>query len=68
MKYVGKNGTNEMTIDNVTVKVDSIVSEIKDNNYSVAIPAPNGNTYEWSIFPMMLVLSITNNTDHIVTP
>jgi hypothetical protein len=67
MKYVGKNGTNEMTIDNVTVKVDSIVSEIKDNNYSVAIPAPNGNTYEWSIFPMMLVLSITNNTDHIVT-
>lgn len=65
--FVAKNGKDSITTDKVTVKVDSIISELKDNSYSVDILGPDGVTYKYGLFPMMVVLKISNGTDHIVT-
>jgi hypothetical protein len=66
-KFVEKSGKNIKTEDNVSVRVTSIVDKIENDKFSVTIEGPDGTNYKYSIFPMMLVLEIKNNTDHILT-
>lgn len=68
VQFVAKNGVKSKTEDNVTVEVDKITSEIPEG-YSVTIKDPDATKgpYEYKLFPMMLVLTIANKTDHIVT-
>lgn len=65
--YKEKSGKDSITKDNVTVSVDSIVSHIKNKDYQVELKDLEGRTYDYMIFPVAVVLKITNNTDHIVT-
>ena len=65
--FVEKNGKDTKTEDNVSVRVASIVNKIDADIFSTTIEGPDGRQYKYSIFPMMLVLEITNNTYHIIT-
>ncbi len=65
--YAEKNRKKTQTKDNVSVKVSSIVENLDDEKYYTQIKAPDGNSYRYSIFPMMLVLKIRNSTDEIIT-
>lgn len=65
--FVEKDGKSIKTEDNVSVRVTSIVDTMENDKFSVAIEGPDGAKYKYSIFPMMLVLEIKNDTDHILT-
>lgn len=66
MKFVENSGKASQTQDNVTVRISSITDKLDDANYTTTIEAPDGNEYEYSVFPMMIVMEIENNTDHII--
>lgn len=66
INFIEKNGKETQTKDNVSVRIASIVDRIDNDKYTTKIEGPDGRSYRYSIFPMMLVLEITNNTDHII--
>ena len=66
-RFIPKNGHNSITKDNVTVRVTDITDKITDNRFSTDIEGPDGNKHLVSVSPMMLVLEIKNDTDHIIT-
>ena len=66
IKFIEKNGKETQTKDNVSVRIASIVDRIDNDKYTTKIEGPDGRSHTYSIFPMMLVLEITNNTDHII--
>ena len=66
VRFVSKDGGGKATQDNVTVEVSDIVGQTGESDYSISFE-DRGQKYNYSVFPMLLVLKITNNTDHIVT-
>ena len=66
VRFAAKGGIGKATQDNVTVEVSDIVSQSSANDYSFTFK-DSEQEYNFSVFPMLLVLKITNNTDHIVT-
>lgn len=66
LRFIEKSGKSIQTQDNVTVAVTSITDSIDDAEYTVSIDGPDDKSYTYSLFPMMLVLEIKNNTDHII--
>lgn len=69
VKLVPKDGKKAITQDNVTVEVNNVtpVSEISDYIVSVTHPMDDNKKYEFELFPMLLKLKISNNSDHIIT-
>ncbi|MEI6209582.1 MAG: hypothetical protein WCP20_22600 [Desulfuromonadales bacterium] len=66
VRYIPKDGLGKATQDNVTVEVSDIVSTSSESDFTIKIK--DGETeHNFSVFPMLLVLKITNATDHIVT-
>ncbi len=65
-RYVPKDGIGKATQDNVTVEVSDIVSSQSENDYTIKVK-DGEKEHNFSVFPMLLVLRIINNTDHIVT-
>lgn len=66
-KFVAESGRNSITKDEVTVKIVDISDELGDDRFSTTITGPDEKEHNASITPMMLVLKITNDTDHILT-
>ena len=66
VRFIPKDGIGKSTQDNVTVEVSDVVSSTSESDYTIKIK--DGKVeHNFSVFPMLLVLKITNNTDHIVT-
>lgn len=66
-KFVSENGNNSITKDNVTVIVEDITEVINDDHFSTEIEGPTKKNYRVGITPMMLVLNVKNDTNHIIT-
>lgn len=66
-KFIVESGKNSIAKDGVTVKIADISDEFDDDRFSTTIIGPDEKEYKASIAPMMLVLKITNSTDHIIT-
>jgi hypothetical protein len=66
-KFVAEFGKNSITKDGVTVKIVDISDELRDDRFSTTITGPDEKEHNATITPMMLVLKITNGTDHILT-
>ncbi len=66
-RFVPKSGSGSITKDNVTVKIADIINNTTDDRFSTLIEGPLRHKYRVGISPMMLVLEIENNTDHIIT-
>ncbi len=66
-KFVVDSEKNSITKDGVTVKITDILDEFNDNRFSTSFVGPAEKEYKASISPMMLVMKITNSTNHIIT-
>jgi len=68
--FVPKDGKNKLTQDNITVEIDSVLSELDLKDYTISITEPNLDGFEkqhtYGLFPRIVIIKIHNNTDHIV--
>jgi hypothetical protein len=66
-KFVAENGVNSIKKDNVIVTIQDISESLGDDRFITTIEGPDGKNYKAGITPMMVVLNVRNDTDHIIT-
>jgi len=67
VKFVAENGINSITKDDITITIEDITEVINDERFSTTIVGPDEEDHKVGITPMMLVLKVKNNTNHIIT-
>lgn len=66
-KYIVENGNESITKGGVTVTISDISDDAGDDKFTTFITGPNGKNHKVGITPMMLVMRVKNNTNHIIT-
>ena len=69
VKMIPKDGKRSIRQDDVIVQVDNVVSTDNESEYTVSVQDPSepNKSYQFKLFPMMLKLKMTNNSNHIIT-
>lgn len=67
VKFVAEQGTNPKRLEDITIEISDVAGLIDEEKISTTIKGPDNIDYKIGITPMLLVINITNNTDHIIT-